>query len=151
MTAIDIQLALDDSDIPPGEKLEEWARPALDGMDEYRLTIRIVDEDEITALNREWRGRNKPTNVLSFPYGEDRHVPDYLGDIVICAPVIRREAGEQGKLPEAHWAHMLIHGILHLRGYDHQEEKEREEMEQREINLLEKIGFSNPYRVNQKP
>lgn len=148
MTAIDIQFAMEDTDIPPREKLEEWAKPALDGMDEYSLTIRIVDENEITALNREWRGGNGPTNVLSFPYGDDQHVPDYLGDIVICAPVIGREADEQGKSLDAHWAHMLIHGILHLRGYDHQEKKETEEMEQREISLLGKIGFSNPYRIN---
>jgi len=148
MTKIEIQNASKDRDIPADKQLQDWATSALGDTDKDRLTIRIVDEEESAALNRDWRGREGPTNVLSFTYGDDQHVPDYLGDIVICATVIMREASEQGKPVGAHWAHMIIHGILHLQGYDHQEQKETGEMEQLETRLLNAIGFNNPYQFD---
>lgn len=148
MSKIEIQHVSKDRDIPADKKLRDWATSALDDTNKGSLTVRIVDEEESAALNRDWRGRDGPTNVLSFTYGDDRHVPDYLGDIVICAPVIKREASEQDKSIEAHWAHMIIHGILHLQGYDHLEKNEAEEMEQLETSLLNAIGFNNPYLVD---
>ncbi|HSR63773.1 MAG TPA: rRNA maturation RNase YbeY [Gammaproteobacteria bacterium] len=148
MIKIEIQNASQDRDIPAKKQLQDWATSALDDAGKDNLTIRIVDEEESAALNRNWRGREGPTNVLSFPYGDDQHVPEYLGDIVLCAPVIKREASEQGKPVEAHWAHMIIHGILHLQGYDHQEQTETEKMEQLETRLLNAIGFENPYQVD---
>jgi probable rRNA maturation factor len=111
------------------------------------LTVRIVGEAESADLNGRFRGKHKPTNVLSFP-GDDVPLPGeplQLGDLVICAPVVAREAAEQGKPERAHWAHMVVHGVLHLTGYDHEEEAEAAEMEQRERELLEALGFDDPY------
>lgn len=133
--------------VPTQEQLRQWCETALD----HRVTragivIRIVDEAEIQDLNRNYRGLDKPTNVLSFnfeppPGMESQH----LGDIVICAPVVEAEAAAQGKTPVAHWAHLVIHGILHLLGYDHQDDAGAEEMERTEITILKKLGFDNPY------
>ncbi len=125
-----------------------WATRALDALDDERrqITIRVVDNDEIRALNREFRNKDNPTNVLSFPFEPIPGVEeDVLGDIVISAPVVLAEASEQDKSPEAHWAHMLIHGILHLGGYDHMTEIEAITMETREVQLLSALGFPNPY------
>jgi len=105
------------------------------------LTIRIVDAAESQALNLDFRGKDKPTNVLSFQ--GDTVV---LGDLVICAPVVAREAQEQGKALLAHWAHMVVHGCLHLQGLDHEDELEAVRMEARETRILKNLGFPNPYR-----
>lgn len=105
------------------------------------LTIRVVDLEEMQTLNRDFRQQDKPTNVLSFPFEPFPHeTTDYLGDIAICAPVVREEATEQGKAPMFHWAHMTIHGVLHLLGYDHVKDVEAEEMEALEAEILNAIS-----------
>lgn len=112
------------------------------------LSVRIVGAAESRRLNAVWRGKDKPTNVLSFPSGVARVTvgePYPLGDLVICAPVVAREAREQRKAPAAHWAHMVVHGVLHLLGYDHEIDRDAQVMEAREMNLLAKFGYSNPY------
>ncbi len=130
--------------LPAAASLRAWATAAL-GSACGDLSIRIVDEAESQDLNSRYRHKHKPTNVLSFPYdGETLDVP-VLGDIVICAPVIAREAQEQGKEPRAHWAHMVVHGCLHLLGYDHENDKDAVEMERREREILADFGFPDPY------
>lgn len=143
---IDVQYASTCKDIPDETKIISWAKLALsNNMDPVEFTIRIVDEDEILELNHKWRGIEKSTNVLSFPAGENIVAPELLGDIAICAPVINREATEQEKLLEAHWAHMVIHGVLHLLGYDHNLSEDAEKMESQEIEFLKTLNFPNPY------
>lgn len=112
----------------------------------WEVTIRIVGEAEGRQLNQTWRQRDYPTNVLSFPF-DSPPGPDLpqLGDLVICAPVVLREALAQQKTPESHWAHLVIHGTLHLLGYDHQETAQAELMETLEINILTQLGYPNPY------
>lgn len=118
------------------------------------LVIRIVDEAESRALNRDYRGKDRSTNVLSFPFDAPPGVPaaetgGLLGDLVVCAPVVAREAAEQGKSLDAHWAHMVTHGVLHLLGYDHEDDDEAQAMEDRERELLAALGFSDPYAIEQ--
>ena len=150
-TGLDVQYALQGEGIPPASAFRIWTDAALADLGgDAELVIRVVDEAESRALNREYRGKDKPTNVLSFPFEAPQGVPaeeigNYLGDLVICAPVVEREAGEQGKPLAAHWAHMVVHGILHLRGYDHQDEAQAREMEDREREILDGLGFSDPY------
>jgi probable rRNA maturation factor len=112
------------------------------------LGVRVVGSAESRRLNARYRGKDKPTNVLSFPPaplpGGDLRP---LGDLVICAQVVRSEARRQGKLLEAHWAHLVVHGALHLIGYDHEREAEAKRMERREVAVLRRLGFANPYRV----
>lgn len=145
---IDIQYAMSAAGMPAEERLRTWVRLALgDRAKSAELSVRVVDEAEITALNSRYRGKDYPTNVLSFPYeGMPGVESALLGDVVICAPVVAREAVEQGKPSEAHWAHMAIHGALHLLGYDHYEAGEAERMEALETRLLAKLGFADPYR-----
>lgn len=150
---IEIQLA-DDADEPPEPAtLIRWARAALVAVEraDAMVTIRVVGEEEGRTLNRDYRGRDYATNVLSFPFAE---VPPealaelgapYLGDVAICASVVRREADEQGKPVEAHCAHMIVHGVLHLAGHDHHQESEAEIMEARERSILADLGFADPY------
>jgi probable rRNA maturation factor len=152
MIELDLQNALesDSEGLPTEADFLHWVETALNECaakpDEAQLTIRLVEEAEITELNATYRHQNKPTNVLSFPYeampGVD--IP-LLGDIVICAAVVAQEAAEQEKPLQAHWAHMVIHGTLHLLGYDHIEEDEAELMEGLEIALLGSLGYANPY------
>ncbi len=153
---LDLQLATDCPNLPLFPQFERWARAALDGARETaELTIRVVDPDEGAALNRRYRGLDRPTNVLSFPFecpaglDPDDPVRDLLGDLVICAEVVRREALEQGKEAHAHWAHMVVHGVLHLLDYDHIDETEAEEMETLETSLLCGLGFPPPYENHQ--
>lgn len=147
---LDVQIA-SRADTPNATQLQKWATLAAADIlkqrnEEQELTIRIVDEEESQSLNHSYRDKDKPTNVLSFPYEQapGMHVP-LIGDLVICAPVVIQEALEQKKTAEAHWAHMVIHGILHLLGYDHIEMDEAEQMEKLEVTLLAKLGYANPY------
>ena len=127
--------------VPSPARLKAWARAALAGQ-AGEITLRIVGAAESRTLNREYRGKDKPTNVLSFPYQE----PGELGDLVLCAPVVNREAKEQGKAPAAHWAHMVVHGVLHLRGFDHIRARDAKVMEDRERAILARLAFADPYK-----
>ena len=109
------------------------------------ITLRIVGEREGRQLNSRFRRKNKATNVLSFPYGKGR------GDVVLCHPVIAREARAQGKSIAAHYAHLVVHGILHLRGYDHEKKRDARRMEAREVRVLRRLGFPDPYAVKSAP
>lgn len=147
MIELDVQLA-STGKVPTAAELQRWCELALrQRSGDSELTIRMVDEEEGRELNRTWRHKDYPTNVLSFP----ADVPDefldipLLGDLVICVPVVEREAAEQGKPPAAHWAHLVIHGCLHLLGYDHIEDAEAEEMEALERQLLAELGHPDPY------
>lgn len=146
MTELDLQIASDAEGIPSAEDFQRWVEAALADHDGAQLTIRVVDEDEITELNRTYRDKDKPTNVLSFPFEvpADIELP-LLGDIVICAKVVQDEAIAQNKPLQAHWAHMVIHGCLHLLGHDHMDDDEAELMEGLEITLLAALGYANPY------
>ncbi|MEJ2327702.1 MAG: rRNA maturation RNase YbeY [Chromatiaceae bacterium] len=127
-------------------EIDRWVRAALGAADDRELNIRIVNEPEMAELNSRYRHKEGPTNVLSFPFESPPGVNSaILGDIVICAPVVRREAGEQGKALAAHWAHMVVHGIMHLRGYDHENEADAERMEAAETEILTGLGFPAPY------
>lgn len=153
---LDLQVVVD-VELPTREQFETWLEAALSGewagkREQAELTIRIVDEDEMINLNRDYRHRDKVTNVLSFPFEmpegvEDSEAGGLLGDIVICADVVKKEAQEQGKPIEAHWAHMVTHGSLHLLGYDHIEATEADEMEALEAQILGAQGYANPYAV----
>ncbi len=147
MIELDLQIAAETAGLPAEEAIQRWVETALAGrMDEAQLTIRITDEAEIRELNATYRGKDKPTNVLSFPFEAPPGVNiPLLGDIIICSRVVADEAVAQNKPLEAHWAHMVIHGILHLLGYDHIEEAEAEVMEGLEIELLAGLGYANPY------
>ncbi len=133
---------------PSGRALGQWARAALGPrIGAVELGVRLVPPAEIRRLNRHYRGKDQPTNVLSFPSTVSGAVqPRPLGDVVICPAVLRREAREQGKPLRAHWAHLLVHGVLHLVGYDHEADTDARRMERREIAVLRRLGFSNPYR-----
>ena len=142
-----IQFATGRAGRPAPATLRRWAQAALAGAGaDGAVTLRVVDLDEGAGLNRDWRDRDGPTNVLSFPLDTPPglHQPQ-LGDIVICAPVVEREAAEQGKPAAAHWAHMVVHGLLHLAGHDHQATDEAMAMERLEIDLLAQLGYPNPY------
>jgi probable rRNA maturation factor len=132
---------------PPDHLLRRWARAALGRRSpDIELGVRIVGPRESAALNRRWRGRDRPTNVLAFPHVPLPQLPRRpLGDIVICGAVVRREAGEQGKQPYAHWAHMVVHGTLHLLGYDHERRAAARTMEARERRVLRRLAFPDPY------
>jgi len=147
MIELDLQIATEEANLPSEADIRRWVEVALAGRrDEAQLTVRITDKDEIRELNATYRGKDKPTNVLSFPFEAPPGVDiPLLGDIIICAAVVAHEAAEQDKALEAHWAHMVIHGTLHLLGYDHIEESQAEEMEGLEISLLTGLGYANPY------
>lgn len=138
---IAIQRASRAAHIPADRRLRAWARAVLPPKAE--VTVRYVAAAEGRRLNREFRGKDHATNVLSFPYaaGRDR----VSGDVVICAPVVAREARERGLPCEAHHAHLLVHGLLHLRGYDHEYHADARRMERRERAILAKLGFADPY------
>ena len=132
-----IQYAVPRRGIPAASSFRRWARAASVSA----ITFRIVGEREGRSLNRAFRKKNYATNVLSFPYGKNQ------GDVVLCHPVIRREARAQGKSVAAHYAHLVVHGCLHLRGYDHEKKRDAARMEAREIGILRRVGISNPYAV----
>jgi probable rRNA maturation factor len=133
--------------LPRTISLREWARAALvgSGPGTAEVTVRLVDEVESADLNKRYRGKRGATNVLSFTYGMASAKPGLIGDLVICAPVVQHEAAQQDKRARAHWAHMVVHGILHLRGYDHVHQTDAEKMEAFEIRTLKRLGFPDPY------
>jgi probable rRNA maturation factor len=168
---VTVQFATRRTGVPHASSLASWANVAFKAAQKSRrspipLTIRIVGAAESRVLNRTWRGKDKPTNVLSFP-GEDtghwalgsgqkfrgsgsslaraQSPEPLLGDLAICAPVVAREAKEQGKDPKAHWAHMVVHGVLHLLGYDHENDRDADVMESREVKILAQFGYADPY------
>lgn len=149
---VDIQWGLAKSDeFPEDAIMVEWAKTALASVsaENVAVSVRMMARDEIAALNRDFRDRPGPTNVLSFPAdGDDEAGRQLMGDIAICPDVVLREANEQYKTPDAHMAHMLVHGVLHLAGYDHVEDDEAEAMERLEVNVLNKLGFPDPYRLD---
>ena len=144
---LETQFAVDASGMPSEADFRTWTEAALAGRREQaELLIRIVDTDEMTGLNERYRNKSGPTNVLSFPFQAPKPVAsDLLGDLVICAPVVRQQAIVQGKPERAHWAHMTVHGVLHLLGFDHQEARDAEVMEALETELLGRLGFPAPY------
>ena len=145
-----VQYATARKGLPHKSSIERWARAALAdlGRGGAALTVRIVGARESAALNGRYRGKQGPTNVLAFPFSAPPGAKsDVLGDIVICAPVVRREARAQGKRAPAHWAHLTVHGIMHLRGYDHRTRRQAAAMEGREVRVLARLGFPDPYLV----
>ena len=143
---IDLQ-QVTDADVPSEQQFQLWASAALAEVNEdCELSIRLVDEAESAELNNDYRGKNSPTNVLSFPFESPVPLePMLLGDLVLCVPVVEREATEQNKAIDNHWAHLIVHGCLHLLGYDHIEDDEAELMESLEISILQKLDINNPY------
>lgn len=161
MMQVEMQVALDEGStwfVPSEAQCLEWSEAALvsewaDG--EVELVVRVVDANESQSLNAQYRQKDKPTNVLSFPFENPPGLVDlgealpYLGDLVICAEIVDREAKEQGKPVEAHWAHMIVHGCLHLQGFDHINDEDAEEMERLETEILKGLGFESPYESSE--
>lgn len=152
---VDVQVASEAADIPAAAEIRDRVTRAVRAIDPDRdveVSVRIVDETEMRNLNRDYRGKDRPTNVLAFPAGDAGFVPPgetpLLGDIVVCAGVVAREAAEQGKLPGNHWSHMLVHGTLHLLGHDHADDDEARAMEALERRILAELGIADPYAGN---
>jgi probable rRNA maturation factor len=151
---IEVQWAIEPEALPTEAQCTQWVNAVFQRTGIVGdLTIRIVSPEEIQALNDQYRHKNKPTNVLSFPFEVPQDIADalgnrYLGDLVICADVVAQEAQMQHKPLDAHWAHMVVHGTLHLLGYDHITEPQASEMEALEIQVLADLGFANPYVEN---
>lgn len=147
---LDLQVACENPDIPCQEKIQRCLDSVLlhQDMGEQEITVRIVDKDESQQLNHEYRGKDKPTNVLSFPFESPPGIDmNLLGDLVICADIVSEEAQQQNKSALHHWYHMLVHGSLHLMGFDHLEDHDADHMEALEIAILAKIGVDDPYQV----
>lgn len=144
---VDVQYATDFIDCPTATTISQWVGKALANQKQsYALAIKLIDEDEMTMLNFHYRQKQKPTNVLSFPCQlPDEVRGDMLGDIAICAPVVNQEAIQQAKPLQAHFAHMVVHGVLHLLGFDHENDQEANEMESLEVTILDELGFQDPY------
>ena len=145
--SIDIQMACPSEEAPDEDSIKRWASAAIrDERDNSQLNLRIVDEQESADFNQQYRGKTGATNVLSFPF--DAVAPEplpILGDLVVCAPVVNREASEQQKTSEAHWAHIIVHGVLHLLGYDHIDDSDAAQMEALETSILLELNFPAPY------
>lgn len=141
-----VQYAVRARGLPSRAQLRRWARAALEH--DARVTVRIVGGGEARALNRRFRRKDRPTNVLTFVM---RTQPHLEGDLALCAPVIAREARAQGKSAAAHYAHLVVHGVLHLQGYDHQSGREAREMERRESRIVARLGFPDPYGSEGSP
>ena len=141
---LSVQIGSELANLPTKAQFKKWAKAAL--RVDTEVTIRIVDEAEGCALNSTYRGKDYATNVLTFPLTETPHL---MGDIIICAPVVVAEAAAQTKSIEAHFAHLTVHGVLHLHGYDHETEPQAELMESLEITILQKLGYANPYLITE--
>ncbi|WP_370597049.1 rRNA maturation RNase YbeY [Rodentibacter trehalosifermentans] len=150
---IDLQLATENTQgLPTEAQIIQWATEAVQPESEnVEMTVRIVDEAESHQLNLTYRGKDRPTNVLSFPFEcpDEVELP-LLGDLVICRQVVEREACDQGKPLMAHWAHMVVHGSLHLLGYDHIDDEQAEEMESLETQIMQRLGFADPYLLEKE-
>jgi probable rRNA maturation factor len=146
--AVGVQLACPADEVPAERLLSRWADAAYRTISTVpaEIALRIVSRDEMRELNHEYRGLDRPTNVLSFTIDSPAEAaPRILGDVVICRDIVIDEAHEQGKQPDAHWAHMTVHGVLHLCGYDHELDADAREMEALETEILVKLGFRNPW------
>ena len=141
---IKVQYASNDENLPTVLQFRKWTMATLNV--DTEITIRIVSKQEGCHLNNTYRGKDYATNVLTFPLTE---TPRLMGDIVICAPVVMAEAAAQNKSLEAHFAHLTVHGVLHLHGYDHETEPQAELMESLEITILQKLGYANPYLITE--
>jgi probable rRNA maturation factor len=145
MITVEVQFAASTDDVPDEGTFQSWAS-IVEVSSDQEVALRIVDEAEMTGLNEQYRKKSGPTNVLSFPADLPQGVNSpFLGDIIICAPVVAKEAKDQGKSLDSHWAHMTVHGILHLQGYNHIDNTEAEQMESLEIKIMQQLGFANPY------
>ena len=149
MTSIvDLQVAYDGASTPSADDFQRWVDLVADKheLTGQEITIRVVDQPESQGLNSQYRGKDKPTNILSFPFEAPPEIEiDLLGDLVICADIVDQEAKQQNKALQDHWAHLTIHGTLHLLGYDHENEDDAQHMENVEVELLKKIGIDDPY------
>lgn len=152
----DVQVACDDPEIPPAAKFQTWVAEAVGQsgrapQGDTEIAVRVVAADEIRTLNRRYRDKDTPTNVLSFPAGDIEglppEAPQLLGDVVVCASVVAAEAGEQGKALQDHWAHMIVHGTLHLLGFDHETDEEAAVMEALETRILASQSVTDPYKA----
>ena len=141
--ALSVQYATKPGDAPTRAQIRAWILAALEG--DAALTVRLVDAEEGQELNRDYRGKDYATNVLTFVYDQE---PICEGDLVLCAPVVSREAAEQGKSAEAHYAHLVVHGALHLQGYDHENDDEAQAMEAVETHIVRKLGYPDPYQAS---
>jgi probable rRNA maturation factor len=146
MSDVEVQRIVDGPGLPTEALVRRWVERVLGDQDDAAVNVRIVGQPEGLALNQQWRGKASATNVLSFPAS----MPGLdglriLGDIVLCAPVVEREALDQGKALEAHWAHLVVHGLLHLLGFDHTDDESAQVMEAQEIRILGDLGYDNPY------
>jgi probable rRNA maturation factor len=139
-----LQVASDEAEIPSTKQFRQWAKASL--RVDTEVTFRIVDKDEGRALNFAFRAKDYATNVLTFPLSDEPHL---MGDIIICAPVVAAEALAQGKSLTAHYAHLTVHGILHLHGYDHETEAQAELMEGLETAIMSKLGYADPYLISE--
>lgn len=147
MNQIEVQVVVESTEQPDQQQIQLWVDTALDDYErDAEIVVRIVDEQESAELNEQYRHKSGPTNILSFPADLPEGIElDLLGDLVICAPVVEKEAREQGKALSHHWAHIIVHGVLHLLGYDHIDDDEAELMENKEIAILHKLHINNPY------
>jgi len=146
MLRIDLQNDENLANVPKPAQLKKWVESSLlTVFEQLEQSIRVVGENESRSLNQKYRSIDRPTNVLSFPSESNYLDYECLGDLVICAPVVVAEARQQDKSPEAHWAHLVVHGMLHLQGCDHESELEAGKMEDLEIKILSTLGYSNPY------
>ena len=145
--SVDLQVAWDRQRVPAAHTLRAWIGAALQGgRARTEVSVRVVGESEARDLNREYRGLDRATNVLAFPTDLPAGLGiELLGDLVLCGPLVEKEAAEQDKDLEAHWAHLVVHGTLHLVGFDHQTEAEALEMETREVEILAELGYPDPY------
>lgn len=149
MNYLEIQVATEAADCPDEAQFQRWVDASMASFEDdgdTEIVIRLVDDAESAELNQQYRHKQGPTNILSFPFEAPEGMElDLLGDLVICAPLIAKEAQQQNKQPEHHWAHITVHGVLHLLGYDHIEEAEAEQMEALEIEILSQLNIANPY------